>query len=136
MKHLDNIIQLDENITSFENDKYELNEEMKEKYSKSKIKISSQQLIIKDKRFCKNASIFDVTGLKIAWGDIALEYVNEMFGIYYVLSEYKSYWDFRNVLPNMEPIAMNMNYIKKNAIARIVDGKIESNDNLIFLHFQ
>ena len=136
MKKLDNIVQLNENILSFENDGYELTEEMKEKYQKSKIKISNQQLISNDKRFCKNASIFDVTGLKIAWGDIAPEYVNEMFGIYYVLSEYKSLWDFRKMLPNMEPIAIDINYIKKNAIARIVEGKIETNDNLMFLHFQ
>lgn len=136
MKKLDNIILLEENILNFESDKYELTVEMKEKYQKSKIKISSNQLIGNDKRFCKNASIFDVAGTKIAWGDIAPENVKERLGIYYVLSEYKSLWDFRKILPKMEPIVMDINYIKKNAIARIVDGKIETNDNLMFLHFQ
>jgi hypothetical protein len=133
---LDNVVKLDENITSFENDDYELTREMIERYERSKIKIAKGQIKYGDNRFCKNASIFDVAGNKITWGDIAADDVDEMKGVYYILSEYKSYWDFRKVLPSLELVMMNIDYIRKNAIARIVDGKIETNDNLIFLHFQ
>ena len=150
---LDNIVELDENILSFENDKYldKLTEEMKIEYLKSKIKVN-EKTIKRDERFCKNACIFDVTGLKIAWGDISLEKLDEMFGVYYLLSQHKSNYNiakdyflegekflispFIKSLDILEPIVMDIKYIKKNAIARIVDGKIETNNNIIFLHFQ
>lgn len=134
MRKIKGTIRLDEDISSFENDEYKFTKEMKKKYLESKIKMSEGQIRYDD-NFFKNTSIFDLAGRKVIWGDIAPEDVDEMKGVYYLLSEYKSFWDFRNS-KNKNPDALKVKYIKKNAIARIVDGKIETNDNLINLHFQ
>ncbi|PIN81756.1 hypothetical protein COV11_01210 [Candidatus Woesearchaeota archaeon CG10_big_fil_rev_8_21_14_0_10_30_7] len=89
-----NTVQFREDLPiSFENDGFELTPEMREKYLQSKIRITNGQMRQRDKYFCKNASIFDVTGTKLSWGDIAPRDVTQMLGVYYILSEHKSYWN-------------------------------------------
>ena len=142
---------------SFENDGFELTPDMRGKYLESIIGVTNGQMRARDKYFCKNASIFDVTGTKLVWGDVAPKDVEQMLGVYYILSEHKSFWkpeeeavkgwEFRSkdpkskspfidLLPDFEPVVIDLRYVKKNAIARIVDGKIETSDNLISLHYQ
>lgn len=142
---------------SFENDGFEITNEMIEKYRSSKLCIDNGQVLPRQIYFCKNASVFDLTGTKIVWGDIAPEDVKNMMGVYYILTEHTSYWkppkyavrleqkngedpnsnsSFRNILPKKEAVAFDMNYIKRNAIARIVDGKIDTSKDLIMLHYQ
>lgn len=142
---------------SFENDGFELSPEMAGKYLESIVDVREGQMRNRDARFCKNASIFDVTGKKIVWGDIAPADVKRMKGVYYILSEHKSFWDpkesavkgwnfrgedpnsksqFRDSLPDFEPNVFDINYVKRNALARIVDGEIQTSEGLIGAHFQ
>lgn len=141
--------------SSFETDGYGLDLEMKLKYQQSKITLRDGQMRDRAQYFCKNASIFDLTGTKLGWGDIAPADVEKMMGVYYILSEMKSYWlvnmlavnsmkdsqdpnsisPFRHLLPP-EAINIEISYIKKNAIARIADGKIETNKELILKNIQ
>ncbi len=143
--------------SSFEHDGLVLTPEIMEKYKRSTITLQNGQILEECTRFCKNASIFDLTGTKIVWGDFGPKDVEEMLGVYYVLSEHKSYLDvpkeavkvhklhhddpfsqspFRHLLPPGEPYILDIGYIKKNAIARIVNGEIQTNRDLIFLHYQ
>ena len=55
---------------SFADDGYVLNDEMLEKYRRTRITMRRGQILPRSKMFCKNASIFDVSGRKIIWGDI------------------------------------------------------------------
>ena len=140
---------------SFENDGYKLTSEMQKKYKKSKHTIQDGQIKSASQRWCKNVSIFDVSGYKIAWGDIGPKDVKDLLGVYYVLSEHTSFWkpdfkaikvnglkdpfscsQFRHLCPAVEPILFDIKYVKKNAIARIIDGKIQTSKNLIFCHYQ
>lgn len=142
---------------TFENDGYELNIEMIERYRNSKMCIENGQMLPRETYFCKNVSIFDLTGTKIFWGDIAPEDVRNMMGIYYILTEHTSYWNppksavklnqknnedinskssYRHLLPEREAVALDIDYIKRNAIARINDGAIETSKDLIMLHYQ
>lgn len=140
---------------NFLNDKYQWNIEMRNKYLESKIKSEPGQILSREKMFCKNASIFDLTGLKIWWGDLCPNDVIYLKGIYYILSEYKSFSNvpkkfiyeikmnedkfsnspFRQYLP-LEPTILEIKYVKGSAIARINDGKIETNEKLIQNNFQ
>jgi len=151
-------VLLRENLPlSFENDEYRLTPEMREKYLKSIIGVKNGQIRGRDEYFCKNASIFDVTGTKLVWGDIAPRDVTKMFGVYYILSQHKSYWKpdeeavrgwklkgedpnsmspFRHMLPDFEPMIFDPKYVKRNAIARIIDGEIQTSRDLIFTHYQ
>jgi len=133
-----NIKFLDNLPTSFEDDNFILTSEMTEKYKKSRIKMEKGQVKPRKQRFCKNASIFDITGKKITWGDIAPEDVNEMMGVYYILSEEKSLWNkneikenSRDHSPDLEGFVFNIDYIKRKAFARIIDGEIQTNETLI-----
>jgi len=151
-----NTIKFDETLPiSFYDDLYEWNLQMRDKYSKSKIKSKLGQILSRDKLFCKNASIFDLIGTKIWWGDLGQKDVEDLKGVYYILSEHKSFWNvpkdvikdakynedpfskspFRDYLP-LEPILIDIKYIKSNAIARIVDGKIQTSEKLIHRNFQ
>lgn len=143
--------------TSFENDGFELTPQMRAKYLESIIGIMNGQTRSRERYFCKNASIFDVTGTKLAWGDIAPADVVNMLGVYYILSEHKSFWKpdeeavkgwkfrsedpnsrspFRDLLPDFEPQIFDITYVKKSAIARILDGQIETSHDLIFKNYQ
>ncbi len=148
-----NVVQMMDGLPeSFENDSYTLDDKMIEKYKNSKIGIVNGQMRGSDERFCKNTSVFDVTGRKLVWGDIAPGDVEGMLGVYYLLSEHKSFWDpdkvavknwgprsedpyslspFRNLLPTFEPVIFDIAYVKKNAFARIVDGRIETSKEII-----
>lgn len=153
-----NALQLRKDLPfSFEDDGYELTPEMRTKYSKSIIGVKNGQMRRIDECFCKNGSIFDVTGTKLTWGNIAPKDVTQMLGVYYILSEYKSFWKpdeeavkgwnfrsedpnsrspFRDLLPNFEPVVFDPKYVKRNAIARIVDGEIQTSEELISAHYQ
>lgn len=139
---LHDTVQLREDLpNSFENDGFELSLEMITKYLESKIGIKNGQIRNRDKYFCKNGSIFDVTGTKLAWGDITPRDVEQMLGVYYILSEHKSYfkpdenavkgWDFRSndpnsrspfrdLLPDFEPIVLDINYVKKMPLQELL----------------
>jgi len=77
--------------------------------------------------------------------------------VYYLLSEYKSFWKvpedvilkakvtkyddelfspFLELLPEEEPMRLNIDYLKQNAIARIVDGRIHSFYELAARNYQ
>jgi len=142
---------------TFENDGYILDEEMNKKYSRSRIKIRNGQVRDGREFFWKNLSVFDVRGMKLAWGDIAPRDVDEMFGAYYLLSEYKSFWSpddefvkgwgqrsvdpnslsqFNGWMPDFEPVVFDIIYVKRNALARILDGQIQSSEDLIRRNLQ
>ena len=134
---------------NFKDDGFELIPFMTSEYNRSLIKIKNGQLRTSSERFCKNASIFDLNGTKICWGDITPNDVENMCGVYYILSELKSYWMVdkdqiksskkgSNIFDphRKEPTLLTIDYIKKNAIARIVNGKIETNEDLIFQNYQ
>jgi len=126
-----NTVQLREDLPAcFEYDNYSLTLEMQAKYLESRMGVIDGQVRERDEYFCKNASIFDLTGKKLAWGDITPQDVAEMRGVYYILSEYRSYWD------RHEEADFTPEYVKKNAIARIVDGQIQTSRTLIFRNYQ
>ena len=151
-------VKMNQDITStFENDGFELTEEMIDKYKKSKITIKNGQIRSRDKYFCKNASIFDVTGMKLVWGDIEPNDVKDMQGVYYILSEHKSFWKidetdvkgwnfrskdpnsispFKHLLPDFEPVILDLKYVKKNSIGRIINGEIQTSKWLIYTNYQ
>ncbi|MEK6812372.1 MAG: hypothetical protein AABX76_02330 [Nanoarchaeota archaeon] len=137
--------------------KFRMDDEMREKYKRSKIGITDGQIRSREQYFCKNASVFDVAGKKIAWGDVAPLDVKMMEGVYYILSEYKSFWHvpekgtkewsfrskdpnsksrFQDLLPEFEPTVFKPSYVRRNAIARIVDGEIQTSGRLISRHYQ
>lgn len=136
---------------SFVDDGYVLTEEIKEKYRASKEAIPFNGGIWPHfLRLFKNVSIFDVTGLKLTWSDISPMAVEKMLGVYYVLSEYRSFWRipknavkiyklrgsdpnpfstfsiFEDLLPQGEATLIDIRYMKSTAIARIVDGEIQT----------
>jgi len=39
-------------------------------------------------------------------------------------------------MPDFEPVVFDPKYVKRNAIARIVDGNIETSKDLISAHWQ
>jgi len=139
-------------------DGYTLTEEMIKKYRESQGAIPILGAIRPPAvRILKNVSIFDLSGRKITWGDLAAEDVKDMQGVYYVLSEYKSFWNppdayvkgysptsddpnssspFRDLLPPFEPVVMDIGYIKGNAIARIVDGELQTSRELLIKNYQ
>ena len=90
---LEDKIQWKDDLRSFEDDGYEMTDEMIEKYTKTVITIVNGQTRSRGEYFCKNASIFEVSGIKVAWGDISPKDVESMLWVYYILSEHKSYWD-------------------------------------------
>lgn len=135
------------------NPKYRLNAKMAEEYKNSVIGVTNGQLRSSEERFCKNASIFDVTGTKIAWGDVAPLDVKLMKGVYYILSEHRSFWHpsenrvkgwsfrkrdpnsrspFQHLLSDFEAVVFDPSYVRRNAIARIVDGEIQTSRELIY----
>jgi len=142
----------------FADDRYTLNEGMAAKYRFAKEAIPPRgNLRPRETMIFKNASIFDVAGTKITWGDIAPEDVRMMLGVYYILSEHKSFWHppenavirfgstsddpnsqspFRDLLPGKEPMIMDIRYIKASAIARIVDGEIHTSRKLLMRNYQ
>ncbi len=140
---------------SFEDDTFSLTNEMQEKYKNSVITIVDGQMGTRP-YFCKNASIFDVAGRKICWGNIGPNDVKQMKGVYYILSEGSSFWNAdpqevngylpllsdarfpahrRSHLPNFEPVVFNVSYVKRHAFARIIDGKIQTNKNLVLFKY-
>lgn len=142
---------------SFVDDGYELDEEMLQKYRRSNITMRLGQILPRSRMFCKNASIFDVTGRKLIWGDIGPDDVRQMFGVYYILSEHSSFWSpvqkdvsrwslrsddpfseslCRQFLPDFEPVQFKIETVKRFAVARIVDGKIQSSRELFSGNYQ
>ena len=132
---------------SFVDDGYVLDDEMLEKYRRARITMCQGQILPRNKMFCKNASVFDVSGRKLVWGDIGGDDVKEMYGVYYILSEHSSFWSpvvqdvndwsrrsddpfseslCRQFLPKLEPVRFKIETVKRFAIARIIDGKIQS----------
>jgi len=142
----------------FADDRYVMAEGMAAKYRFSKEAIPPRgNLRPRETMLFKNVSIFDITGTKITWGDIAPEDVRMMLGVYYILSEHKSFWNppenavirfgpvsedpnsrspFRELLPEKEPMIMSVRYVKANAIARIVDGEIHTSRQLLMSNYQ
>src|SRR3989338_8260981 len=137
------------NPSNIVSDGYVMSDEMLDKYKQSTIESPEGQLLPVGRRYRKNASIFDVRGIKIWWGDICPDDVRRLKGVYYVLSQSNSYmsvpeeaiikWNFlekkdpnsrsafRHLLP-VEPTVLDINYVKKKAIARIIDGKMQTSD--------
>ena len=154
------IIQEDESLKdaeSFANDGYVLDTEMLQKYLRSSITMRQGQILPRNKMFCKNASIFDIGGIKIIWGDLGPDDVKNMYGVYYVMSEHSSFWSpvqkdvtmwsprsddpfssslHRQFLPDSEPVQFKITTVKRYAIARIVDGKIQSSKRLYSANYQ
>jgi hypothetical protein len=154
------IIQEDESLKdaeSFVTDGYVLDTEMLQKYRRSSITMRQGQILPRNKMFCKNASIFDISGIKIIWGDLGPDDVKNMYGVYYVMSEHSSFWSpvqkdvtmwsprsddpfssslHRQYLPASEPIQWKITTVKRYAIARIFDGKIQSSRKLFSSNYQ
>jgi hypothetical protein len=107
--------------------------------------------------FCKNASIFDLAGRQLVWDDVGPDDVKAMHGVYYILSEHTSFWSpidkdvkgwtlkgddppsksaCRQFLPDFEPIRITIESVKAYAIARVVDGKIQSSKLLFNRNYQ
>jgi len=145
------------NAESFLDDGYELNEEMLQKYRCSRITMRKGQILSRSRMFCKNVSVFDLSGKKLVWGDIGPDDVKQMFGVYYLMSEHASFWTpvekdvtrwtprsndpfsqspYQQFLPELEPIAFKIETIKRFAVARIVDGKIQSSRELFSRNYQ
>ena len=144
---------------SFVDDGYVLDDEMLERYRRSRITIHQGQILPRSRMFCKNASVFDVTGGKLIWGDIGPDDVKQMFGVYYILSEHASFWNpvekdatstrwtlrsddpfseslCRQFLPDIEPVQFKIETVKRFAVARIVDKKIQSSRELYSGNYQ
>lgn len=145
----------------FFDDGYTLTPEMIGKYKASNETIPHRGALIRERSFrlFKNVSIFDVTGYKVTWADIAPFSVEKMLGVYYLLSEHKSFWNipkevvkvhkirgsgenpfedfspFEEFLPKWEASYIDVNYMKRAAIARIVDGEIQTSRTLISLNY-
>lgn len=110
-------VQLREDIPStFENDGYKLNADLYRKYKMSRIKIGKDQT---DEGEClyKGADIFDVRGLRVAHGNVTDSNIDHMLGVYYILPEY--------TLPSTQNHE-NILFVKRKAVAEIVDGKIQT----------
>lgn len=145
----------------FWDDGYTLNLEMTEKYKASSEYIPRRGGIRpRFLRLFKNVSIFDVTGFKVTWSDISPFDVEKMLGVYYVLSEYRSFWHipkaavrvhkirgswpnpfedfspFEEFLPKWEASYVEVKYMKCSAIARIIDGEIQTSRKLFFRNYQ
>lgn len=137
---------------SFVDDGYSLTPEMLEKYNDTKLTMTVGQMRSREEMFSKNTSMFDVTGRKVVWGDIAPRDVADMKGVFYLLSEHRSYWKIpkdvvkgecvnedpnsksvcRDWLPDFEAVVVDIKYVKDNAFARIVDGEIQTSSHLLF----
>ena len=120
-------------MDTFENDGVELTPDMIEKYRNSTTRVANGQTLRSGEWFCKNASIFDVTGAKIAWGDIAPADVENMLGTYYILSQHRSS-SLGSELDSagmVYPNSVDISCVKENAFARIVDGVIQTSSWLI-----
>ena len=142
---------------SFANDGYALDSLMLKKYRLTRITMSQGQILPRSRMFCKNSSVFDLFGRKIIWGDIGPDCVRQMFGVYYILSEHTSFWNpveknaarwsprsddpfsqsrYRQFLPDAEPVEFRITTVKRYAIARISDGKIQSSRKLLSSNYQ
>ena len=154
------IVPEDENLkdaVSFVDDGFVLDADMLKKYQRSRITMRQGQLLPRNRMFIKNASVFDVSGRKLTWGDIGPADVVEMFGVYYLLSEHTSFWSpverdvtiwsprsddpfslslCRQLLPDLKPIQFQVETIKRFAVGRIVDGKIQSSRELFSRNYQ
>ena len=154
------IVPEDESLkdaVSFVDDGYVLDEEMLQKYRRSRITMRQGQILPRSRMFCKNASVFDVSGRKLIWGDIGPEDVKQMFGVHYIMSEHASFWKpvekdvtrwtprsddpfseslCRQFLPDFEAIQFKIETVKRFAVARIVDGKIQSSRELFSSNYQ
>ena len=136
---------------SFVNDGYVLDTLMLKKYRRTRITMRQGQILPRSSMFCKNASVFDLSGRKIIWGDIGPDDVKQMVGVYYIMSEHTSFWNpvekdatswsprsddtfsqssYRQFLPDVEPVQFKITTVKKYAVARIFDGKIQSTRNI------
>lgn len=98
-------------------------------------------------RLAKNVSLFKEDGTKVYWGDLSKKDLKKLkkCGLFYVLSEYKSYWQvpkeaimelgkspFHNInalrfglggiLEIRDKIGLMPRYIKENKIALVQDG--------------
>ena len=78
---------------SFVDDGYELDSIMLMKYQRTRITMRQGQILPRSRMYCKNASVFDLSGRKIIWGDIGPDDVKQMFGVYYIMSEHASFWN-------------------------------------------
>jgi hypothetical protein len=144
---------------SFLNDGYVLDDEMLQKYRRSRITMRQGQILPRSRMFCKNSSVFDVTGRKLIWGDIGPDDVKQMYGVYYILSEHASFWNpvekdvtstrwsrrsddpfseslCRQFLPDFEPVQFKVSTVKRFALAWIIDGKIQSSRKLFSSNYQ
>lgn len=143
----------------FTDDGYVLTGEMKAKYQASVHALPSEGgMRGRYKMIFKNVSIFDVSGAKLTWSDLTPEDARGLQGVYYLLSEHKSLWDapeaenlttgwdfrskdpnsrspFEDYLPDFEPVRMSIEYVKSNAIARIVDGEIHTSRQLMSMNY-
>jgi hypothetical protein len=100
---------------------------------------------------------FDVTGFRVTWADISPADAKKMCGVYYLLSEHKVDRDklkiagrahqqketgpispFEEFLSEWESIYayIDIEYMKRNAIARIVDGEIQTSRDRFLQNYQ
>lgn len=145
----------------FLNDGYTLTAEMVEKYKSSPRSIPPWGRILPSySRLLKNVTIFDVTGFRVTWADISPDDAEKMCGVYYLLSEHKADRDklkvaerghqqhgtdqslpvspFEEFLSEWESIYVyiDIEYMKRNAIARIVDGEIHTSRDRFLRNYQ
>jgi len=145
----------------FLNDGYTLTPEMMEKYKSSPRAMPPWGRILPShSRLFKNVTIFDVTGFRVTWADISPADAEKMCGVYYLLSEHKVDRDKLKVAEKEHPqkgtdtsppvspfekflsewessyVYIDIEYMKRNAIARIVDGEIQTSRERFLRNYQ
>ena len=106
----------------------------------------------KKNQLAKNISLFRSDGTKVYWGDLSKTNLKKLKdrGVFYVLSEHKSYWDvpkrvileygknhnlnaimfgLTKVMDTRDKTKLLSEYVKDNKIAVIVDGVWIRDDN-------
>lgn len=145
----------------FLDDGYILTPDMIEQYkSSSNIIPPWGRILPSSSRLLKNVSLFDVTGYRVTWADISPADVEKMYGVFYVLSEHKAtkrdlealerlhqqkgasqthlLSPFEGIFSERDSnyIYVDLEYMKKNAIARIVDGQIQTSRQRFSQNYQ
>ena len=140
---LQDTVKLLENLDDFFIDGFILDKEMKQKYELSP-RVVLPAVGIDINRFSVNSSIYDVSGNCISIGDINVDSVKKLQGVYYILSGNKinpkqkkfienktNYKESPHFNPHHEDFGLNPKYVKASAIARIIDGEIQTSKKLI-----
>lgn len=156
---LEYIAKMNPNLPdSFANDGYKWNEEMERKYFESEFSTRPGKILVRPKLKpgLKNVALFDLTGVEIWHGDLEPKNVAKLKGVYYLFSakrlsgisterittkKFEDYGIYKSPLIeylNLKcPVVIkDIEYMKENAFARIVDGEIQTSERLISKKFQ